>query len=148
MATQETRTQHTLEIHRTLEAAPEAVFRAWTEAAALTKWFGPSPDFGTKVLALDVRKGGRYRIAMEHPDGSSHIATGEYREVQAPSKLVFTWQWETNENPEETTVTVELRGVGAATELTLRHERFSDAESKNKHNEGWMGCLSRLDGAL
>ena len=148
MATQETRAEHVLEIQRTFQASPEAVFRAWTQAEALTKWLAPSDEFRTKVLELNPKKGGNYRIEMLHPDGSTHVVAGTYTVVEAPRTLAFTWQWQTKEGDPETLVTIELRPSGKATELTLRHERFADAEAKAKHNEGWIGCLSRLEGAL
>jgi len=75
-----------------------------------------------------------------------------YREVAAPEKLVFTWAWEAgggcgdseNEQPVETLVTVEFREKGQTTEVLLTHELFPNAESRDKHQEGWSGCLARL----
>ena len=45
----------------------------------------------------------------------------------------------------ESLVTVELRAAGSGTELTLRHEELADAEARDKHNQGWIGCLGRLE---
>ncbi len=36
----------------------------------------------------------------------------------------------------------------AATELTLTHEGFLETEIRDRHNEGWDGCLSRLADAV
>jgi hypothetical protein len=41
-------------------------------------------------------------------------------------------------------VTVELRTAGQGTELTLTHERLPDEGSRDRHEAGWKGCLTRL----
>lgn len=89
---------------------------------------------------------------MKAPDGETHTVTGVYREVTAPEKLVFTWAWEegggcgdsANEQPVETLMTVEFREKGQTTKVGLTHELFPNIESRDKHNEGWSGCLARL----
>lgn len=45
-------------------------------------------------------------------------------------------------------VTVTLRAQGQGTETTLTHEKFDTAESRDKHEQGWNGCLARLEKAL
>ena len=84
---------------------------------------------------------------MKSPDGEEHDVSGVYREVIPNERLVYTWAWKST--PErESLVTVELREKGDATELTLTHERFADSEARDRHQEGWTGCLDRLQRAL
>jgi len=45
-------------------------------------------------------------------------------------------------------VTIELRAVGSGTELTLRHEQFANTEARDHHQQGWTGCLARLEKAV
>lgn len=45
-------------------------------------------------------------------------------------------------------MTVELTGTGGKTELTLTHEAFADETARDKHRQGWEGCLERLPKAL
>jgi uncharacterized protein YndB with AHSA1/START domain len=45
-------------------------------------------------------------------------------------------------------VTVAFEAKGNETELTLTHERFASAEQRDRHSEGWTGCLARLEEAL
>ncbi len=47
-------------------------------------------------------------------------------------------------DPSETLVTVALQETNGTTELRLTHERFSDAELRDKHNQGWCSCLERF----
>ena len=73
--------------------------------------------------------------------------SGVYREVVANQKLVYTWAWKST--PErESLVTIELTPAGDGTELLLKHERFADKESRDRHEQGWTGCVRRLERML
>ena len=133
-----------LKITRTCNAPRENVFRAWTDPEVMKKWFAPSAEFSVPEAKAEVNVGGRYRIVMRAPDGEYHRVGGVYREVLPPQKLVFTWAWEST--PErESLVVVEFKDLGKATEVVLTHERFADEEARDKHREGWTGCLARLE---
>jgi len=113
----------------------------------LKKWMAPGDDFKIPVAEADLRVGGRYHIIMHAPDGQVHDVSGVYREVVANRKLVYTWAWKST--PErESVVTIELRAAGGGTELTLKHEQFADAEARDRHQQGWMGCFARLEKAV
>jgi len=113
----------------------------------LKKWMAPDDAFKVPLAETDVRVGGRYRIVMISPDGEEHDVSGVYREILPNKKLVYTWAWKTT--PErESLVTIELRATGRGTELTLKHEQFADAEARDRHQHGWIGCLGRLERAL
>ncbi|MGB7189708.1 MAG: SRPBCC domain-containing protein [Acidobacteriaceae bacterium] len=138
-------------VNRTFNAPRERVFRAWTEAAALNRWFAPAPG-RTVESSLDVRVGGAYRIEMRNADGRVYISTGVYREVQPPARLVFTWNSVGGAEPvEDTLVTVEFFEAGDAgekTQITLTHQNFGSAEMRNQHGKGWAGCLEGLEKEL
>lgn len=148
MALGQTPEHTTLRIERRFAAPREKVFRAWTDPQALKKWFAPSDAFATPEAEVDLRVGGRYRLVMVSPDGETHTVSGVYKEIRAPEKLVFTWAWAGWPEAQETLVTVELHERGGMTELVLTHERFPNAEVRDKHGEGWAGCLNRLPQAL
>src|ERR1700677_5043325 len=81
---------------------------------------------------------------MHHKGGAVHVATGVYREIDEPRKLVFTWHWERDEN-HESLVTISFRELGpSSTELTLTHENLPSTEERDKHQYGWNGCLAQL----
>jgi uncharacterized protein YndB with AHSA1/START domain len=149
VTTQETRSEITLNLTRTYSAPREEVFRAWTEPEALKRWFAPSDEFSTPIAEVDLRVGGAYRIGMKPPDQEDmFIVVGTYREVQPPERLVFTWSWEEGMDVGETLVTVEFRDLGGSTEVVLTHELFPNEQARDKHNEGWSGCLERLEKIL
>ena len=138
---------HSLQMKRTVGAPPSRVYRAWTDAAQVARWFAPSADFQTIVHELDVRLGGSYRIEMKHPDGSTHVAVGEYRELRENSRLTFTWRWE-GAPMADTLVTVELKRNGEGTDIVLTHTQFSTESLRDEHTKGWTACLTRLTDSL
>ena len=77
-----------LVLSRLIDAAPEKVFRAWTDPALLTQWFAPSP-WTTPSAELDVRPGGANLVVMRSPDGQDMPLRGVYLEVVPNRKLVF-----------------------------------------------------------
>ena len=148
MAEAKTGPQTALRIERTLRAAPQKVFEAWTQAEALTRWFAPSGEFTVHISELDVRVGGRYRIEMRHVSGRVHTATGRYLEVVPARRLAFTWGWVEDAVGGDGRVTVELTPECGETRLVLVHENLPDADSKEKHAQGWNGCLDQLANKL
>lgn len=137
-------TETTLILKRTFAASREIVFKAWTDPNALRKWFHIDETWSTPIQEIDLRVGGKYRLAMQPPDRDTpYIVQGTYREVEPPEKLVYTWSWE-GEDPYDTLVTVLFHDLGDSTEVELKHEQFPNIEERDKHNEGWAGCLEQL----
>ena len=140
-------TTHTLELRRVIPATPARVFEAWTNPEVLSRWFMPALDYTAVIHEADARVGGRYRFEMQKKEGGSSIVTGEYREVDPPTRLVFTWKWESNPQ-QETLVTVEFHPSGKHTEVTITHTLFTTETERDYHNEGWTGCMSCLEAAM
>jgi uncharacterized protein YndB with AHSA1/START domain len=144
MATTQPQQETSLQVKRTFAAPRERVFRAWTDRKEFARWFAPSADYTTVVTELDPRPGGKYNVEMTHKGGNVHKHGGVYREVKPPEKLVFTWNWQQAPDGSDTLVTVEFHDLGNSTEIVLTHERFPNAEAREKHNQGWTGCLDQL----
>jgi len=132
-----------LTLKRRLNAPPSKIYRAWTDAAKISRWFGPE-DAEILRAETDVRVGGRFRIVFRGPDGEEHDVGGIYREVVPDQKLVFTWAWRST--PErESLVTVALKRDGDGTLLTLLHEQFFDEAARDRHGRGWNETLDKLE---
>ena len=160
MTSPTTGSETTLQVRRTFAAPRERVFRAWTDAEDLKKWWGAGEQFSAPIAEVDLRVGGSYRLAMKSPDSPmAFVCTGTYRQVSPPAKLVFTWAWEApppDAPPEaveqgkamasigETLVTVEFHDRGSSTEVVLTHERFPDENMRDEHKQGWNGCFTQL----
>jgi uncharacterized protein YndB with AHSA1/START domain len=77
-----------LVLTRIVDAPRELVFRMWTDPVHLAKWWGPR-DFTNPVCEIDFRPGGALRIVMRAPDGTNYPMGGNFREIVAPERLVF-----------------------------------------------------------
>jgi uncharacterized protein YndB with AHSA1/START domain/uncharacterized damage-inducible protein DinB len=144
MAPTETTATQSLRLTRRFPESRERIFRAWTEAEELKRWFRPTNDYVSHVIELDVRQGGGYTIEMRHKGGNVSRVSGRYVEIRAPERLVFTWKFDNQPEMPETSVTVELLEDGNGTELRLTHERFASEESRDRHVWGWTGSLDTL----
>jgi uncharacterized protein YndB with AHSA1/START domain len=133
---------HVLELRRTFNAPRARVFAAWTRPEELSRWSAPGPMTGQ--AEVDLRVGGRYRITMSNPDGTARVVGGEYKVVDPPARLVYTWAWIDRPNPAQTVVTVEFHDKGTSTEVHLRHEGFHTEEDCKRHEQGWNGGLAKL----
>ena len=130
---------------RRYPVAPEKVWRAWTDAQALKKWWGPGPGEPVAVAELDVRVGGRFRIVFGGPQGTAHEVQGTYQEVVPNRKLVFTWTWPNSTPERESVVTIVFRASDGGTELDFRHEQLFDEKVRDDHQRGWTGSLDKLE---
>src|SRR5579864_2711977 len=144
MAKEQLSPESTLKVNRILQAPRERVFRAWTDPKELARWFAPSTEYSTKVPELDLRVGGKYIVEMHHKDGNVHIIGGTYKEIRPPERIVFTWSWEGDPSSSESLVTLEFLDLGPSTEILLTHEQLPSAEQRQKHEQGWNGCLAQL----
>ncbi len=78
-----------LVIDRVFDAPRDVVWKAWTDAKQLAKWWGPL-GFTNPVCEADARPNGKLRIDMTAPDGQKFPMTGVFNEVVPPEKLVMT----------------------------------------------------------
>ena len=135
----------TLIIKRMLNAPPELAFQAWTTPEHIQQWMRPEPGMVVPMASMDVRVGGKFRIQMKKPDGEYFTAVGVFKEVKAPERLVYTWDWEKDGSGEEfgevegkpSLMTVEFLKRGERTEIVLTHSRFATVESRDSHARGW-----------
>lgn len=137
----------TLILKRTFKAPVSAVWDAWTRPEHFSLWMGPEADMTCTTGPFDVSPGGSYAFEITGGDGNKHGARGEFREVVEHQKLVLTWTWDHMPDV-ETLVTVEFRGDGDTTHLTLTHQRHSTIESRDNHRRGWTGSFDRLERLL
>lgn len=138
--------KHSLEIKRHINAPRDRVYAAWTDPAQLKQWFGPE-KVQTRDLIADARVGGKFRWDLTNPEGEKMTMLGEYRELQPGKKIVFTWQWEDDEDWKDdvSVVTVELDDADGGTELRLIHEQLPNEQSRDGHTEGWNSVLDKLE---
>jgi uncharacterized protein YndB with AHSA1/START domain len=137
--------ERVLVLEREYDAPRNLVFKAWTDAAHLARWWGPK---GFQVLSwkADARPGGRFRFGMRSPEGQEHWAHGIYREVVAPGRLVFTTAWEHPDGSpkHETVVTIILTERGGKTKLRFHQAIFDSETARDLHRGGWNSTFDSL----
>jgi uncharacterized protein YndB with AHSA1/START domain len=123
----------TVHMERTFDAPEADVWRVWTNADSIQKWWGPK-GYSALVVRNDVRVGGSYLWAMKSEKGKVFWNTGTYQEVVTGKKIVSTMSF-SDENgrklsssqiavpghwPGELTVTVEFSESAGKTRVTVR----------------------------
>jgi uncharacterized protein YndB with AHSA1/START domain len=78
----------TLTLEREFAAPVARVFAAWTDPRLMAQWWGPE-GMTCPVCEIDLRVGGKWKFVNRHPQGEVTFY-GEYREISAPSRLVYT----------------------------------------------------------
>lgn len=100
-------------IARTFHAPAEAVWGAITEPALIARWWAGRRG-AIKSVEGDLRVGGRWRNVMQTHDGREVAFSGEYREIDAPRRIVSTEVYEAfPEFPTLNTITLVEDGQGA-----------------------------------
>jgi uncharacterized protein YndB with AHSA1/START domain len=138
----------TLEMNRVLPGAPAAVFGAFRDPNELAKWWGPE-GFSIPSLEFDPRAGESYRIEMQPPEGESFYLTGEFRAVDPPVHLAFTFVWEDPDPDDvENLVNLSFRNLGGSTEVALGQGRFKTEARRALHRDGWTDSFDKLERLL
>jgi uncharacterized protein YndB with AHSA1/START domain len=84
---------HEIAITRSFDAPRELVFKAFTDADAVRQWWGLN-NTETVVDQLEARPGGRWRFVQRDGDGNQFGFHGVYHDLQAPERIVYTFEFE------------------------------------------------------
>jgi uncharacterized protein YndB with AHSA1/START domain len=132
-------------VRRTIAAPASRLFAAWTEPEHLRRWWGPG-EVTCPEAEVDLRVGGRYRIANRTPAGEVIWIRGEFEVIEPPRRLVYSFVIDEDGQPappSRVTVRFEERGA-RLTEVVVVHERIAAARLSASHEKGWAGCLEGL----
>ena len=133
-------------VERVFDHPIERVWAAYTDPALIPQWWGND----TTVDRLDVREGGGYRFVSKAGEGQEFATTGDFLEVNPPTRLVQTFGMEGMGKPH--TQTIEFERVGEGTRLSVT-SRFETTEERDAivafgAEKGAIGGFVRLDAAL
>jgi len=111
-----------LTIERTFDAPPALVFRAWTECAALKRWFGPK-GWELTFCELDLRPAGVWHYCMSGPDNMESWGRAVYGDIAPAERIVYTdafsdAQGTVNEAMPQSRVTVRFGDENGRTHVT------------------------------
>ncbi len=155
-----------LVIERVFDAPRDLVWKAWTDPARLSRWWGPA-GFTMQVARLDLRSGGIFHYGMKSATGQMMWGKFVYHDVSAPERMVFISSTSdeagnTARNPFnpawplQVINTLTLTEEDGKTKLTLRggpyeatdNERQSFAENTGNVQRGFKGTFDQLENYL
>lgn len=111
-------------ITRGFDAPRTLVFEAWTKAEHVAQWWDPS-RVRLAACEIDLRPGGTFRFVNDGPGGADRSFAGVYREIDPPSRLVFTTK---SPSGAESAGTLVFSAHGETTTLTMTIECASKAD--------------------
>ncbi len=147
-----------LVLERTVPVSPEKVWAAWTEPDLILQWFTPAP-WKTVDVEIDVRRGGRFRVTMESPEGERFPNnSGCFLEVEPNRLLVWTSVMSDDYRPAAPENGAEDLPFSARVELSpdgdggTRYRAIAmhaDEAGRTRHqemgfSEGWGAALDQL----
>ncbi len=131
-------------IKRIFDAPPALVFSMWSDPEHFKKWMGPE-GFECPVVEMDFRVGGAYRAMISSGEHGENWFGGVYKEIEPPSKLVFTFTWNSGGPSDgvEMLVTVLFRETGGKTEQIFHQSGILDAERRDSQMGGWSSAFNK-----
>jgi uncharacterized protein YndB with AHSA1/START domain len=75
-------------VSRVFRARREDVFRAWSTAEHVRRWFSPV-SYTVAEAVVELRVGGRFDVCMRSPAGTGHWTRGTFLEVVPPARLAI-----------------------------------------------------------
>jgi len=134
----------TIRLHRVLRAPPERIYRAFLDAAALSKWLPPN-GFTCTVHELEAKVGGRYRMSFTNfSSGGGHNFGGTYLELVPNARIRHDDRFDDPNLPGTMVTTIDLRAVICGTELNVVQEGIPDAIPPEMCYLGWQESLVLL----
>lgn len=134
--------ERTIEITRVFDAPRESVWREWTEPERFADWFGGQAEVPLPSVSMDVRDGGSWRLTMHAQRGLIEWE-GEYLEVVAPERLVFTITDEPGSEGHACTVVLQDLGDDR-TEMRFEQRGLMPPEQVEAAGKGWQGFFDRV----
>jgi uncharacterized protein YndB with AHSA1/START domain len=151
-------------LERDFDAPCELVWRGWTEADLLARWYGPNVE--TITHRLEVKPKGLWLVEMKW-GGNSSYQRAEFLEVQQPSRLVMLLSsadsnWTIAPSPMmpdwprtlHTEVTLQAIGNKTRMRLTWKPHEATAAETAcfsaalDRMGKGWESGMEKLAALL
>jgi uncharacterized protein YndB with AHSA1/START domain len=138
-----------LVVSRSFAAPRQLVFKAWSSAEHIKRWFSPE---GCSVPEAEVefRAGGIFAWRMQMPSGESHWVRGTFDEVSPPDRLTFTAGVTFGDKERftvHTVVTFADEGMGTRMTVNQSYDIHDPAflYAVDGAAEGWRTTLDKLE---
>lgn len=130
-----------IRLSMTIDAPPDAVFRALTEPEALRDWMmAPDP-------IVEPRVGGRYELGWKYTVDGAEVSGGPMKilDIVPNERLVVNWpDWRGDPSVPIQSITWLLKPEGAGTRVTLVHAGFTRTVDFSDYPFGWGHFMSEM----
>jgi uncharacterized protein YndB with AHSA1/START domain len=134
----------TVTLHRVLRAAPERIYRAFLDPAALAKWLPPY-GFTCTVQHMDARVGGTFRSTFANFGANqAHSFGGVYLELQENTRISYSDKFDDPNLPGEMKTTIVLKPVLCGTDIHIVQAGIPAAIPTEMCYLGWQESLAQL----
>ena len=138
-----------LVVSRLFAAPREAVFKAWSSAEHIKRWFSPE-HLSVPEAEIDFRPGGVFAVCMRMPNGAESWMRGAFTEIVAPERLGFTCEVIVDGKSRFSVApNVVFTAEHGGTRMTVNqsYEIHDDAyrSAVQGSNEGWRTTLDKLE---
>jgi uncharacterized protein YndB with AHSA1/START domain len=135
---------NSVSLHRVFTAAPEKVFRAFSEPDAIASWLPPY-GFLCTVHKLDFKIGGDHKMSFTNfSTGNSHSFGGKYLEIKPNEFLKYNEKFDDPNLPGEMIVSIWLKQVSCGTELKIIQDGIPSVIPAEMCYLGWQESLDKL----
>ena len=137
-------TNNSVSLHRIIKAAPEKIYRAFTEPNAIAAWLPPY-GFLCTVHEMNVQVDGTFKMSFQNfTTGNSHSFGGRYVELTPNALLKYTDTFDDPNLPGEIMTTVTLQKVMVGTEIKILQENIPAVIPAEMCYLGWQESLEKL----
>jgi uncharacterized protein YndB with AHSA1/START domain len=128
----------------TIKGSAERIFEVLTNPGQRVRWWGAKGRFQTTHMESDLRLGGKWMMRGIGMGEKPFTVGGEYRQIERPRLLVFTWLPDWQEDASETIVRFDLEeNEDGVTTVRLTHSGLASESSRASH-KGWPQILAWL----
>lgn len=127
----------------TIKAPADRIFEALTNPDERMKWWGSEGRFQVTQFDSDLRPGGKWTMRGAGIGGKPFTIAGEYREIDRPTLLVFTWLPDWYDDATESLVRWDLKENSGVTVVRLTHSGLLTEAARTSHC-GWPQILEWL----
>jgi uncharacterized protein YndB with AHSA1/START domain len=125
----------------TIKAPAKRIFEALADPDQRTAWWGAEGRFQTTHCESDLRVGGKWKMSGTG-FGRPFTVKGEYRAVEPPRLLAFTWLPSWQQDASETLVRFDLSEKDGVTTVRVTHSGLTP-QGMQAH-QGWGQILGWL----
>ena len=148
-------------VTRVFDVPVEEVWKAWSDPAYVTRWWGPT-GFTSPSAEMDFRVGGASLVCMRAPaeyGGQDTYHTWTYTRIDPHEQIKFVSNFANEDGthldpaamgmppgvPREVPHVIALKGAGdGGTEITVTEYGYTTEEARNLSKVGMGQCLDKM----